>query len=189
MNDVLKPDEPFPDNVANVPGALYRTESRFLYNVPVFFGEGNYLEVGTYKGRSSILVAGGLVNRGLSGQVVTIDIIASRIARAMGLAKQRDLFDRIEYNLGDSKKVAPKYRNHEFQFVFIDGDHSYEACKEDFEIWSPRIVEGGGLAFHDSDVCLEVFNGGPKRFLKELEQEGKWEKVDQIHSLSHWRRA
>jgi predicted O-methyltransferase YrrM len=186
---ILKPNDPFPDNVLSVPGAIHRDEMRFLYNVPVFFGEGYYLEVGTFKGRSSILVAAGLMNRGLSGKVVTIDINAGRIERAMGLAKERGVFDRIEYNLGDSKATAPKYTNHKFQFVFIDGWHSYEACKEDFEVWSPKIVEGGGLAFHDSDVCLEVFNGGPKRFLEELEKDHKWVKVDQVLSLSHWRRV
>ena len=34
-------------------------------------------------------------------------------------------------------------------FVFIDGDHSYEAVKADIAAWMPRIKPGGFLAGHD----------------------------------------
>jgi len=34
-------------------------------------------------------------------------------------------------------------------FLFIDGDHSYEGVKKDFEIYSPLVKEGGIIAFHD----------------------------------------
>ena len=35
-------------------------------------------------------------------------------------------------------------------FVFIDGDHSYEALRDDWEGWSPLIAPGGIVALHDS---------------------------------------
>jgi len=34
-------------------------------------------------------------------------------------------------------------------FLFIDGDHSYEGVKRDFELWSPLVRSGGMIAFHD----------------------------------------
>ena len=34
-------------------------------------------------------------------------------------------------------------------FVFIDADHSYEACRQDIELWKGRIVPGGYLFGHD----------------------------------------
>jgi predicted O-methyltransferase YrrM len=34
-------------------------------------------------------------------------------------------------------------------FLFIDGDHTYEGVKRDFEIYSPLVREGGIIAFHD----------------------------------------
>jgi len=34
-------------------------------------------------------------------------------------------------------------------FVFIDGDHTYEGVKRDFEMYSPLLRSGGLLAFHD----------------------------------------
>ena len=33
--------------------------------------------------------------------------------------------------------------------MFIDGDHSIEGCKSDFDLYSPKIVPGGFIAFHD----------------------------------------
>jgi predicted O-methyltransferase YrrM len=34
-------------------------------------------------------------------------------------------------------------------FLFIDGDHTYEGVKSDFEMYSPLVREGGMVAFHD----------------------------------------
>ena len=37
----------------------------------------------------------------------------------------------------------------ELDFLFIDGDHSYEGAKRDFEMYGPLVREGGIIAFHD----------------------------------------
>jgi len=34
-------------------------------------------------------------------------------------------------------------------FLFIDGDHSYEGVKRDFEFYSPLVRPGGLIGFHD----------------------------------------
>jgi len=34
-------------------------------------------------------------------------------------------------------------------FLFIDGDHTYEGVKRDFEMYSPLVRNGGIIAFHD----------------------------------------
>jgi predicted O-methyltransferase YrrM len=36
-----------------------------------------------------------------------------------------------------------------YNFVFIDGDHSYEGVKADFELYSPMLEPGGYLVFDD----------------------------------------
>ena len=35
-------------------------------------------------------------------------------------------------------------------FAFIDGDHSYEGVKLDWEVLSPRMTEFGVVVFHDT---------------------------------------
>ena len=37
----------------------------------------------------------------------------------------------------------------EIDFLFIDAGHSYEAVKEDYEIYSPLVRDYGIIAFHD----------------------------------------
>ena len=37
-----------------------------------------------------------------------------------------------------------------FDFVFIDGDHTYEGLRDDWESWSPLIGARGIVALHDS---------------------------------------
>lgn len=34
-------------------------------------------------------------------------------------------------------------------FLFIDGDHTYEGVKKDFEMYSGLVKKGGAIAFHD----------------------------------------
>ncbi|RPH56645.1 MAG: class I SAM-dependent methyltransferase, partial [Acidobacteria bacterium] len=33
--------------------------------------------------------------------------------------------------------------------LFIDGDHSYEGVRRDFEMYRPLVREGGLIVFHD----------------------------------------
>jgi len=37
----------------------------------------------------------------------------------------------------------------EIDFLFIDGDHTYQGVKMDFEMYSPLVRKGGIIAFHD----------------------------------------
>jgi len=45
---------------------------------------------------------------------------------------------------------AVKYiENNSLDFIFIDGNHSYEYVKEDIELWYPKIKKGGLISGHD----------------------------------------
>lgn len=62
-----------------------------------------------------------------------------------------------------------------FDFIFIDGDHTYEAVKQDFEDWVALIDKDGYIAFHDSARVTSIpdaFDGweGPIRLVNELKQ-------------------
>jgi len=45
----------------------------------------------------------------------------------------------------------------QLDFIFIDGDHSYEGVKKDFEMYSPLVKKRGIIAFHD------IVNEDPSR--------------------------
>lgn len=39
--------------------------------------------------------------------------------------------------------------NRQIDFMFIDGDHTYEGVKQDFQMYSKLVKNGGYVAFHD----------------------------------------
>lgn len=47
--------------------------------------------------------------------------------------------DHVKAILGDTK----------IDFLLIDGDHTYEGVKQDFEMYSPLVSDRGIIAFHD----------------------------------------
>lgn len=52
--------------------------------------------------------------------------------------------------------------------LFIDGDHSYDGVKKDFEMYSPLVRRGGLVAFHDIRPGPERRVGGVPVFWKEV---------------------
>lgn len=38
-----------------------------------------------------------------------------------------------------------------FDFIFIDGDHSYSGCKKDIRVWLSKVKPGGFIGGHDYD--------------------------------------
>lgn len=61
------------------------------------------------------------------------------------------------------------------EFLFIDGDHTYDGVKEDFERYAPLVADGGVVALHDvvehqHDPACEV-----DRFWRELREDDAYE--------------
>lgn len=76
-------------------------------------------------------------------------------------------------------------------YLHIDGDHSYEGVKKDFELYSQIISENGIITIHDTDQKyhdtflvpdnqkndFDTFDG-PAKFVKELENNTEWNLVN-----------
>ena len=48
-----------------------------------------------------------------------------------------------------SHEAAPEIKNGSLDFVFIDGDHSYEGNSKDIKLWLPKVKKGGFISGHD----------------------------------------
>lgn len=70
----------------------------------------------------------------------------------------RDTFERI-VKLLDGRKL---------DFLFIDGDHTYEGAKRDFEMYSRLVGKGGAVAFHDIVEHPADTGCGVHRFWREI---------------------
>jgi len=47
------------------------------------------------------------------------------------------------------ENVRQRLQDNPLDFLFIDGDHTYEGVKKDFEMYSPLVRPGGVIALHD----------------------------------------
>ena len=76
-------------------------------------------------------------------------------------------------------------------YLHIDGDHSYEGVKKDFELYSTIMSENGIITIHDTDQKYQdtfiiaeeakkdfVTFDGPAKFIKELEKNTEWNLVN-----------
>ena len=57
--------------------------------------------------------------------------------------------------------------------LFVDGDHSYEGVKRDFEMYGPLVRNGGIIGFHDIVLGPSKDVGGVPRFWKEIKQDSR----------------
>lgn len=59
----------------------------------------------------------------------------------------------------------------EVDLLFIDGDHSYDGVKQDYETFSPLVRDGGIIGFHDIIPGEPEYVGGVPTFWQELKAE------------------
>jgi cephalosporin hydroxylase len=55
------------------------------------------------------------------------------------------------HNPDTKREIEEDLDGRKIDFLFIDGDHTYDGVKQDFEMYSELVREGGLIAFHD--IC------------------------------------
>lgn len=95
------------------------------------------IETGTASGISSLLLSS------YAEKIITFDIIDIPIKYDIwDFYKVRD---KIEFHLIKNTSEINDFVKQDFDFAFIDGDHSYEGCSKDIQI----LEKCGKLLFHD----------------------------------------
>jgi len=76
-----------------------------------------------------------------------------------------------------------------FDFVFVDGDHTYKGLRQDWEAWAPLVASGGVIALHDSLLPEGHVDAGSVRYSNEVVvHDPRFEIVDEVTSLRVLRR-
>lgn len=92
----------------------------------------------------------------------------------------------VEWIRARSDEVARSW-SLPIDFLFIDGDHAYDAVRQDWESWSPHVTQGGRVGFHDAllDADWMTPDFGSARFVLELlEEDAGWRLAASADSLA-----
>ncbi|MFD5657092.1 class I SAM-dependent methyltransferase [Streptomyces hirsutus] len=170
------------------------------------------LEVGTYCGRSTILLAGAAREAGVTALTVdhhrgseeqqpgweyhdpeTVDPelgVMDTLPTFRRTLHRAGLEDHVVALVGRSPKVAALW-NSPLALVFIDGGHTDEHATADYEGWAPHVAEGGLLVIHDvfPDPVDEFTGQAPYRVYLRALASGAFTELPATDSLRVLRRT
>jgi hypothetical protein len=120
----------------------------------------NFVEVGSWKGRSGSYMGVEIVNSGKEQMLVCVDIFVGPDEHlnkdGLYLEFQKNIEPvnderpgTIEFIRGKSMDVVDSIKDFSLDFVFIDASHEYEDVKADINAWYMKVKEGGVIAGHD----------------------------------------
>ena len=130
-------------------------------------GAGAIVEIGSFKGKSTGWLAKG-TKKASREKVVAIDAFTGspehqpgmgcedhdivRIGNTLEAFKRNiaaiGVDDYVETIVAKSEDAVAAWKG-PIRLLFIDADHSYEASKQDFDLWTPHVVCGGLVCMHD----------------------------------------
>ncbi len=116
--------------------------------------QGIFVEIGSYVGASSCFIAASLKNKNNS-RLYCIDTWEND-AMSEGKQQTYDIFINninlhekyIIPQKGTSLDISRNF-NDKIDFLFIDGDHSYQGVKIDVENWFPKLNKNALVILHD----------------------------------------
>ncbi|MFZ6012191.1 MAG: class I SAM-dependent methyltransferase [Bacteroidota bacterium] len=105
--------------------------------------------------------------------------------RSFGIADQRLHFIKAASQLPETyDRVRSILQDQPIDFLFIDGDHSYDGVKKDFELYSPLVRKGGLVAFHDIKLYPEDHWIKVDKFWREIKD--NYQHFEYIDNRVHW---
>jgi MMP 1-O-methyltransferase len=144
--------------IADIPGWLTDEEGAALYELARSCrGEGVIVEIGSWKGKSTICLALGS-EAGASVPLYAVDPHAEyRFGDFKANVERAGIAELVRPVASLSQTAADEF-DEPIELLFVDGSHEYDLVLEDFEKWVPKVVEGGWVAFHDT-----TWTPGPRK--------------------------
>jgi predicted O-methyltransferase YrrM len=181
------------EKTQRVPGFLLENEARFLGLLAACTpASGLIVEIGSFKGRSTVMLASVAAHYGL-GPVVAIDPHNFNLSVATAASSPLSSYDefveslrvagvsqQVEFHHALSKDVSPSWRR-PIRLLWIDGDHSYAGAKADFDGFMPHLNSNGIVALHDS---LNLFPGPIRVFVEDVLRSSRFGPAGFVHSIA-----
>jgi hypothetical protein len=176
--------------IMSVQGALTQNEVELLFELASKVSEGCIIEVGSYRGRSTVALALGTQG----GSQLPVYAIEPHETFTGLLGGRFGPWDRVEFFknmlrtqcaetvrlVNVSSEVISKGWHQPISLLWIDGDHSYEGTRRDFDCWAKFVIPTGLIAFHDS---LDE-NLGPKKVIDEVLSSQEYQKLSQVDLIT-----
>ena len=169
-------------NVNGVKGYLIEGDVKYLWDLAQTLPKnGSYLEIGSWMGLSSILVANSLLaNLNFGAKIYCVDTWrGSEEHQDMKVIQEDKLFETFLSNIEEagvsglitpvrekSVDAARKFAPSSLDILFIDGDHSFEGCYADLIAWTPKVKPGGRILGHDAAESCGAYEA-VSRFCRE----------------------
>ena len=175
--------------------SLQFDEAALLYRLARDATSGPFAEIGRFKGGSTMVFATALPDGvELWSYDVHValrpDMPGEQLDGELSAALERfGLAHKVHLVVADSRTVDPPPEP--LEVLFIDGDHSYEGAKADFERWQPFVRPNGHVLFHDAVDTGGYGNvyPGVARLVGEIERAGAWRRLAGAGSIAHFARA
>jgi len=151
------------------------------------------LEIGTQNGGSLFLLSqiaspdAAIISIDLSNGPFGGGYHKSRISLYKSFAKFKQKIHLMRDDSHQSetlKKVKTILAGNQLDFLFIDGDHTYDGVKKDFEMYGPLVKNDGLIAFHDIVPGLAEHVGGVPQFWQEIKSQYNTEEI-----VGDWRQG
>ena len=146
------------------------------------------LEIGTEKGGTLFLFSRMASS---DAKIISVDLPAGkfgagypgwRIPLYKSFARENQKLYLVRddsHNQKTLRNVKKILNGQKADFLFIDGDHTYDGVKKDFEMYSPLVKKGGLIAFHDICPGLERKVGGVPNFWQEIKKDFNYREIVQ----------
>lgn len=118
-------------------------EAAALYNIVKSIPNAKGIEIGRFKGGSTVMLATAV---GPQGHLLSIDNEPQDDDGLRETLRQANLWQRVELLIADANEVEYDL---DVDFVFIDGDHSYEGARQDHNKWGSKVRPEGFIIHHD----------------------------------------
>ena len=142
-----------------IKGWLRRDDALKLYEL-AYFSKGDILELGSYNGLSTSIIAEGIRDSKTKVNFLSVDIMFSHVIKTYFNLLKRGLSKFVSLRQGSAEDFCKKLKrkNKKFSFIFIDHSHSYEDCIEVCKTMKDIVNAGGFCLFHDFNDPRECDN-------------------------------